>query len=86
MHPVEMNKKAVRVLEEWDPFHLGPDQYAAETADVVAFLQGAIHPSDVAHHIQRVYEHSFIEWIPLEKCMDIAYKLIALKLSVTCSI
>ncbi|WP_342528770.1 DUF1871 family protein [Chryseomicrobium sp. FSL W7-1435] len=86
MHQIDMNKQAVRILGEWDPFQIGADLYAAEAADVVAFLQGAIHPSDVAHHIQMVYEHSFEEWIPLEKCVEISYKLIALKLSVTCSI
>ncbi|MFC4355065.1 DUF1871 family protein [Chryseomicrobium palamuruense] len=86
MHPVEMNKQAVRILEEWDPFQIGSKHYEAEAADVVAFLQGATHPSDIAHHIQLVYEHSFEEWIPLEKCMEVAYKLIAIKLTVTCSL
>lgn len=86
MHQVEMNKQAIRILEDWDPFALGTDHYAAEAADVVAFLQGATHPSDVAHHMQLVYEHSFEQWIPLEDCMEIAYKLIALKLSVKCSL
>lgn len=86
MHQIEMNKQAVRLVEEWDPFHLGADMYAGEAADVVAFLQGAIHPSDIAHYIQMIYEFSFEEWIPLEKCMEISYKLIALKLSVTCAI
>ena len=86
MHQIEMNKQAVRVLEDWDPFQLGSGNYAAEAADVVAFLQGADHPSDVAHHIQLVYEHSFEQWIALEKCMEVSYKLIALKLAVTCTL
>lgn len=86
MHPIEMNKQAIRILEEWDPFQIGKENYAAEAADVVAFLQSATHPSDIAHHIQVVYEHSFEQWISLERCMEIAYKLIAIKLTETCTI
>ncbi|WP_144513945.1 DUF1871 family protein [Bacillus sp. FJAT-22090] len=79
MDAIEMNRKAIWTLQEWDPFNLGVDSYEAETADVVADLQSIDHPSELAKRIQEIYEHSFEQWIPLEKCVEISYKLIALK-------
>ncbi len=84
MQTIEMNRRAVLILASWDPFQLGPEAYDTETADVVAALQGIDHPSDLAKKIQTVYEHSFEKWIPLEQCMQIAYKLIAVKFEAKC--
>lgn len=81
-----MNRKAVKVLEKWDPFQLGEDRYDTETADVVAALQGIDDPSELAKVIRTVYEHSFEQWIPYEECVDIAYKLISLKFEAKCII
>ncbi len=79
-----MNKAAIRLLEEWDPFNIGEDGYDTETADVVAALQGIDDPSKLAKVIQQVYEHSFEQWIPFEKCVSISYKLIAIKFEAKC--
>jgi len=79
-----MNKAAMKVLEEWDPFNIGEDSYETETADVVAALQGIDDPNQLAKVIQQVYEHSFEEWIPFEKCVEISYKLIAIKFEAKC--
>lgn len=79
MDAIEMNRKAIWTLQEWDPFNLGVDSYETETADVVADLQSIDHPSELAKRIQEIYEHSFEQWIPLEKCVEVSYKLIALK-------
>ncbi len=81
-----MNRRAVRLLEKWDPFQMGEGNYDTETADVVAALQGIDDPSDLAKVIQTVYEHSFEQWIPYEKCVDIAYKLISIKFEAKCII
>ncbi|WP_201261934.1 DUF1871 family protein [Metasolibacillus sp. FSL H7-0170] len=86
MENIEMNQKAVKVLEEWDPFQLGADSYDTETADVVAALQGIDDPSDLAKVIQTVYEHSYEQWIPFEHCVEMAYKLIAIKFEAKCII
>lgn len=86
MDTIEMNRKAVWTLQEWDPFNLGVDSYETETADVVADLQNIDHPSELAKRIQEIYEHSFEVWIPLEKCVEISYKLIALKYEMKCII
>jgi len=79
-----MNKAAIKLLEEWDPFNLGEESYETETADVVAALQGIDDPSILAKVIQQVYEHSFEQWIPFEKCVAISYKLIAIKFEAKC--
>jgi len=79
-----MNKAAIKILEEWDPFNIGEDGYDTETADVVAALQGIDDPSKLAKVIQQVYEHSFEQWIPFEKCVEISYKLIAIKFEAKC--
>ena len=82
----KMNQATVHLLEEWDPFHLGPDHYDTETADVVAALQGIDDPSTLAKVIQETYEHSFEQWIPFEDCVAISYKLIAIKFEAKCII
>lgn len=84
MQTIEMNRRAVLILASWDPFQMGTEAYDTETADVVAALQGMDHPSDLAKKIQTIYEHSFEKWIPLEQCMQIAYKLIAVKFEAKC--
>lgn len=84
MQTIEMNRRAVLLLASWDPFELGSEAYDTETADVVAALQSMDHPSDLAKKIQSTYEHSFEKWIPLEQCMQIAYKLIAVKFEAKC--
>ncbi|GKW47377.1 DUF1871 family protein [Planococcus sp. NCCP-2050] len=82
----EMNRKAVRVLEEWDPFAIGEERYGVEIGNVVDQLQVLDHPSDLAKQIQSIYEVSYEKWIPLEKCVDISYKLLALKYEAKCII
>lgn len=79
-----MNKAANELLKEWDPFQLGVESYDTEAADVVAALQNIDDPTELAKIIQRVYEHSFEEWIPFEKCVSISYKLIAIKFEAKC--
>ncbi|HLG28087.1 MAG TPA: DUF1871 family protein [Paenisporosarcina sp.] len=86
MENIEMNRKAVKLLRMWDPFNMGAEAYDTETADVVAALQGIDHPSELAKRIQEVYEHSYEQWIPLEQCVQIAYKLIAVKYEEKCII
>ncbi|WP_036660084.1 DUF1871 family protein [Paenisporosarcina sp. FSL H8-0542] len=84
MENIEMNRKAVKLLQLWDPFKMGTDAYDTETADVVAALQGIDHPTELAKRIQEVYEHSYEQWIPIDQCVQIAYKLIAVKYEAKC--
>ncbi len=66
-------------MEEWDPFSVGEDQYEMETDGVIAELHQLDHPTDLAKAIQSIYRLSFDQWIPLEKCVSVSYKLLALK-------
>ncbi len=84
MQTIEMNKKAILLLQEWDPFNVGRKSYELEIADVIAELQVLDHPTDLAKRIREIYEHSYEIWIPIEKCMQIAYKLVAIKYEAKC--
>lgn len=86
MENVELNMKAVQVLAEWDPFNLGPDSYDTETADVVAALQGIDDAKALADVIQKVYEYSYEQWIPAEKCLKIATQLVGIKYEEKCNL
>lgn len=66
-------------MEQWDPFSIGSELYAREIDEVIAQLHALDHPSELAKEIQLIYENSFEKWIPLEKCVEISYKLIAVK-------
>lgn len=84
MNNIEMNRQAVTLLEQWDPFTLGEDAYETETADVVGALQGPINEQQLAQTIQRVYEFSFEQWITMEDCEQMARKLLQLKMQYQC--
>lgn len=84
MQIIEMNKKAVSLLENWDPFQEGKKAYELEIADVVAELHRLDHPTDLAKRIREIYEHSYELWIPIENCVQISYKLIAIKYEAKC--
>ncbi|ARJ38205.1 MULTISPECIES: DUF1871 family protein [Bacillales] len=79
MQTIEMNKKAVSLLKQWDPFQEGEYAYNVEITEIVKELHCVDHPADLAKYIRDVYEHTHEIWIPLENCMDISYKLIAVK-------
>lgn len=74
-----MNKKAATLLELWDPFEKGGKTYQLEIVNVIAALQVLDYPTDLAKKIREVYERSYKIWIPIEDCVQISYKLIALK-------
>lgn len=86
MQTMEMNKKATLLLEDWDPFSAGPHAYDLEIASVVAELQLLDHPTDMAKRIREIYERSYSLWIPIEDCMQISYKLLAVKYEAKCII
>ena len=75
----EMNRRAARVLEEWDPLAVGSDGYQTEIAEVLKALGTLDHPSELGRKMQQIYAGSFEKWIPLEDCVEISYKLLALK-------
>lgn len=86
MDMIQMNKKAVIILEQWDPFNQGRKAYELEIVDVLAELHIIDHPADLAKRIRDIYEHSYQSWIPIEKCVQISYKLLAVKFEAKCII
>ncbi|MBO2537501.1 DUF1871 family protein [Rummeliibacillus suwonensis] len=84
MRSIEMNRKAIHTLEDWNPFEMTDFTYDTEAADVVAALQYIDDPSELGKVIQNIYEQSFEQWIPIEKCIDISYKLLAIKFEAKC--
>ncbi|WP_124071284.1 DUF1871 family protein [Filibacter tadaridae] len=72
-------KKAIALLEDWDPFQAGKKAYEHEITDVIAELHRLDHPTDLAKRIREIYEQSHQLWIPIEQCVQISYKLIAIK-------
>ena len=85
MENVELNRRAVEVLEQWDPFGIGL-QYDTEAADVVAALQTVKDAQTLAKIIQDVYEYSFEQLIPIDQCQAMAEKLIQVRYSTGCEL
>ena len=81
-----MNKKVMFLLDEWDPFLEGPGAYELEISRVVEGLHELDHPTDLAKQIRDVYEQSYKLWIPIEDCIQISYKLLAVKYEAKCII
>lgn len=74
-----MDKKAMAVLTAWDPLQKGQQAYEHEVIDVVNALHQIDHPTDLAKKIRDIYAHSFKFWIPIEKCVEVSYQLLAIK-------
>ncbi|MGD7046286.1 DUF1871 family protein [Jeotgalibacillus proteolyticus] len=76
----EMNYKIIALLQEWDPFKIGEEEYENEIEDVLQAVYDHHHPSDLAKRIQAIYQYSYNQWIPLQDCTKISYKLLAVKM------
>lgn len=79
METIEMDKKAIAVLKLWDPLQAGKDAYDLEITEVVAALHQFDHPVDLAKSIREIYNEAHDMWIPHEKCVQVSYKLMAIK-------
>ncbi|WP_445492388.1 DUF1871 family protein [Niallia sp. 03133] len=82
----EMNIEMVRILNEWDPFQIGEGNYETEIADCIQAVHDIDLTEALAVKIQSIYEFSFEEYIPMDKCMDISKKLLLIKENGACSI
>lgn len=74
-----MNRKAINILEGWDPFNCGELAYEQVIVETIEALHQFNHPVDLAKEIREIYEHSFTLWIPIEDCVQISYRLLAMK-------
>lgn len=84
MYTIGMDKKVIAILENWDPFNEGKKAYAHEIADVVLELHILDDPTDLAKRIREIYEHTYKLWIPIENCVQVSYKLLAVKYEAKC--
>jgi len=84
MYTIGMDKKVIAILENWDPFNEGEKAYAHEIADVVLELHILDDPTDLAKRIREIYEHTYKLWIPIENCVQVSYKLLAVKYEAKC--
>ncbi|MFJ7366398.1 DUF1871 family protein [Peribacillus frigoritolerans] len=86
MDTQQMNLALVAVLQEWDPFKIGWDLYEPEIADTVVAIRDIDDPMELAEKIKSIYEFAFDESIQMEKCLDVARKLLIIKNDASCSI
>lgn len=86
MNNQEMNLELVRLLNKWDPFQIGEGNYDTEIADCIQVIHDLDNAEELAMKIQAIYEFSFEEYIPVEKCLTVARQLLSIKDSGSCSI
>ena len=86
MDTQQMNLALVAVMQEWDPFKIGWDLYEPEIADTVVAIRDIDDPKELADKIKSIYEFSFDESVQIDKCMEVAQKLLIIKNDASCSI
>lgn len=86
MNLQEFHIELVQILNDWDPFEIGAGNYETEIADIVQAVHDLENERELAVKIQKIYEFSFEEIIPLVKCLAIAKKLIFVKGNSSCSL
>lgn len=79
---LKMNEQAMQIIEKWNPFNLTSFSHEHEALQVSTVLQEIDDPSELGKSIQRIFEQSFKKWVPLEKCVEVSYKLLAIKFTV----
>lgn len=79
------NLMLVDLLNEWDPFKIGDGNYDTEIADTLQSVQDLDEADKLARRIQSIYEFSFEEIIPLQKCSKIAEQLLIIKNNRSCT-
>lgn len=86
MEAQQTNIKLMERLLQWDPLGYGEGSYETEVVDVLQ----AVHLYDdemlLARKIQAIYEFSFEEIIPLQKCESISKQLLQIKNNSSCEI
>lgn len=86
MNNQEVNLELVKLLNEWDSFKLGEGNYDTEIADCVYAVHELDNREELAAEIQKIYEFSFEEFIPMDECLSISTKLLLTKDNGSCSL
>jgi len=86
MDTQRMNRTLLNMIQNWDPFGYGSDHHIHESVDVLQAIHEYDEVEPLARKIQAIYEFSFEEIIPLEKCVEIAKQLLKIKNEAQCTI
>ena len=86
MDTQQMNFALVAVLQDWDPFQIGGENYEPEIADTVVALRDLDTVPELAEKIQAIYEFAFEETLELQACEKVAQQLLLIKNDASCSI
>ena len=86
MDTQRMNRMLLNMIQNWDPFGYGSEAYETEAVDVLQAIHEYDEVKPLARKIQAIYEFSFEEIIPLEKCVEIAKQLLKIKNEAQCTI
>lgn len=68
------------------PFPDRMGSYEPEIADTVVALRDIDSPQELAEKIKSIYEFAFDETVKMEKCLEVAQKLLIIKNDASCSI
>ena len=82
----QMNIALVRVLQEWDPFDMGGENYEPEIADAVFAVSQAETVHELADKLQAIYEFSFEEELESGAYLQVAKKLLEIRNNASCSL
>lgn len=86
MDTQQMNVAFVATLQEWDPYGIDGELYEPEIADTVVAIRDIDDPQQLAEKIKSIYEFAFDESIQMERCLQVAQKLLIIKNDASCSI
>ena len=85
MDTQQMNLALVAALQEWDPFHIGGENYEPEIADTVVALRDLDTVPELAKKIKSIYEFAFEETLEWNACEKVAQQLLGIKNNASCS-
>ena len=71
MNMQQMNLAIVNVLQEWDPFDMGKENYEIEIADAIFAVAEAEDISELATQLRAIYEFSFDEKLDVSEYLQV---------------
>ncbi|MCD7035749.1 YugE family protein [Metabacillus sp. GX 13764] len=86
METRQANGQMMELLLKWDPLHYGEGFYETEAVDVIGAVHTHDNPGELAETIQKIYEFSFEQWIPLKECQSMANQLLIIKNQASCDL
>ncbi|WP_110928653.1 DUF1871 family protein [Bacillus massiliglaciei] len=86
METQDMHIAMALLLQDWDPFKLGPDFYEPEIADSIVAVRKLDDIEEIAESIKAIYEFSFEEELNLDECRKMALQLLQIKNNASCTL